>query len=89
MSVNKIVYKPVGVLLSVAAGAMAGAIFRQVWKVAAGGDGEAPHATDEQRGWGEVLAAAALQGAIFGLVRAAVDRAGATGVRRITGRWPA
>ena len=36
-----------------------------------------------------VLAAAAVQGAIFALVRAAVDRAGATGVKRLTGSWPA
>ncbi|MDZ5446995.1 DUF4235 domain-containing protein [Micromonospora sp. 4G57] len=80
-------YKPVGVLLGLAAGTVAGVIFRQVWKVTAG-DGEAPSATDEDRRWGEILAAAALQGAIFAVVRAAVDRGGAVGVRRLTGRWP-
>ncbi|MEH0821641.1 MULTISPECIES: DUF4235 domain-containing protein [Micromonospora] len=85
--IGKTAYKPVGVLLGLAAGAVAGAIFRQVWKVTAG-DGEAPSATDEDRRWGEVLAAAALQGAIFSVVRAAVDRGGAVGVRRLTGRWP-
>ncbi|MEV1290178.1 DUF4235 domain-containing protein [Micromonospora sp. NPDC049679] len=85
--VSKVAYKPVGLVLGIAAGALAGAMFRQVWKVAAGED-EAPGATDEERGWGEILAAAALQGAIFSVVRAAVDRAGATGVRRLTGRWP-
>jgi hypothetical protein len=36
-----------------------------------------------------VLVASALQGMIFALVRAAVDRGGAAGVRRITGTWPA
>lgn len=86
-SINKAAYKPVGVLLGLAAGAVAGAVFRQVWKMTAG-DGEAPSATDEDRGWGEVLAAAALQGAIFSVVRAAVDRGGAVGVRRLTGQWP-
>ncbi|MFG2103743.1 DUF4235 domain-containing protein [Micromonospora echinaurantiaca] len=84
---NRAAYKPVGVLLGLAAGTVAGAIFRQVWKLTAG-DGEAPSATDEDRGWGEVLAAAALQGAIFAVVRAAVDRGGAVGVRRLTGHWP-
>jgi hypothetical protein len=55
----------------------------------AGADLEAhPSATDEERGWGEILAAAALQGAIFALVKAAVDRAGATGVKKVTGEWP-
>ncbi|PZF93035.1 DUF4235 domain-containing protein [Micromonospora deserti] len=86
-SVGRAAYKPVGVLMGLAAGTVAGVIFRQVWKLAAG-DGEAPSATDEDRGWGEILAAAALQGAIFAVVRAAVDRGGAVGVRRLTGRWP-
>lgn len=85
--IGKAAYKPVGVLLGIAAGTVAGMIFRQVWKFTAG-DGEAPSATDEDRHWGEILAAAALQGAIFAVVRAAVDRGGAMGVRRLTGRWP-
>ncbi|MEU9506263.1 DUF4235 domain-containing protein [Micromonospora sp. NPDC048170] len=85
--IGKAAYKPVGVLMGIAAGTIAGAIFRQVWKATAG-DGDAPSATDEDRGWGEILAAAALQGAIFAVVRAAVDRGGAVGVRRITGSWP-
>ncbi|HEV7707594.1 MAG TPA: DUF4235 domain-containing protein [Asanoa sp.] len=84
---GKLVYKPVGILLGVAAGGIAGVVFKQVWKRVAG-DGDAPNATDEERGWGEVLAAAALQGAIFALVKAAVDRGGAVGVKRLTGRWP-
>ena len=36
----------------------------------------------------EVLAAAALQGAIFAVVKAAVDRGGAVGVQKLTGEWP-
>lgn len=86
--VSKVAYKPVGLLLGIGAGVVAGAIFKQIWKVAAGDD-DAPDATDEERGWGEILAAAALQGAIFAVVKAAVDRGGAAGVRRLTGRWPA
>lgn len=84
---SKIAYKPVGLLLGVAAGAVAGFVFKEIWKVAAGDD-DAPNATDEDRGWGEILAAAALQGAIFALVKAVVDRGGAVGVRRLTGQWP-
>jgi len=84
---SKIAYKPVGILLGVAAGAIAGFAFKEVWK-AVSGDDEAPNATDEDRGWGEILASAALQGAIFALVKAAVDRGGASGVRKLTGQWP-
>jgi uncharacterized protein DUF4235 len=84
---GKLAYKPVGLLLGIGAGAVAGFVFKEVWKVASGDD-DAPNATDEDRGWGEILAAAALQGAIFALVKAAVDRSGAVGVRKITGQWP-
>jgi hypothetical protein len=84
---EKVAYKPVGLLLGVAAGALAGIIFKQVWRLAAGDD-DAPNATDEHRGWAEILAAAALQGAIFAVVKALVDRGGASGVRRLTGTWP-
>jgi predicted metal-dependent enzyme (double-stranded beta helix superfamily) len=84
---GKIAYKPVGLILGAAAGAISGLVFKQIWKHVANDD-DTPNATDEDRGWGEVLAAAALQGAIFAVVKAAVDRAGATGVRRATGRWP-
>jgi hypothetical protein len=83
----RITYKPVGLVLGVGAGMAAGLIFKQVWK-AVRNDDEAPDATDEGRGWAEILAAAALQGAIFSVVRAAVDRAGAAGVRKATGQWP-
>jgi predicted metal-dependent enzyme (double-stranded beta helix superfamily) len=83
----KIAYKPVGLLFGAAAGVLSGLIFKQVWKVA-GHDDEAPNATDEDRGWAEILIAAAVQGAIFAVVKAAVDRAGAAGVRNATGQWP-
>lgn len=86
-SFSKAAYKPVGVLLGIGAGMFSGVLFKQLWKLASG-EHEAPSATDEERGWGEVLAAAALQGAVFAVVKAAVDRAGATGMRRLTGRWP-
>jgi hypothetical protein len=85
--VGKLAYKPVGLLLGIGAGAIAGFVFKEVWKVASGDD-DAPNATDEERGWVEILAAAALQGAIFALVKAAVDRTGAVSVRKLTGQWP-
>jgi predicted metal-dependent enzyme (double-stranded beta helix superfamily) len=83
----KVAYKPVGLLLGAGAGMLSGIIFKQIWRIA-GRDDDAPNATDEDRGWGEILTAAALQGAIFAVVKATVDRAGATGVRKTTGQWP-
>jgi hypothetical protein len=83
----KLLYKPVSLLVSVLGGMLATAIFKQVWK-AASGEEDAPHPTDIRRGFGEVLVAAAREGAIFALVRAAVSRAAAEGTRRLTGYWP-
>jgi formate hydrogenlyase subunit 3/multisubunit Na+/H+ antiporter MnhD subunit len=85
--VGKLVYKPVAVLLGATAGAVAGFVFTRLWRVLSTED-SAPEPTDEERAWGEVLAAAALQGLIYAVVRAVVERAGATGVRRLTGHRP-
>jgi hypothetical protein len=83
----KLAYKPFGLVLGAGAGLVSGLIFKQVWKVV-GRDQDAPNATDEDRGWAEILAAAAVQGMIFALVKAAVDRAGATEFSKLTGEWP-
>ncbi|MFE0930870.1 DUF4235 domain-containing protein [Streptomyces mutabilis] len=80
-------YKPVGLALGALSGVLAGSLFKQVWKVP-GHDEDAPDATDEERGWSEVVAAAVLPGAIFAGVKAAVDRGGAAATRRLTGTWP-
>jgi hypothetical protein len=83
----KVAYKPVGLLLGLAASALAAAAFRGVWKQI-GGSEHPPDARDPSNDWVEVVLAAALQGAIFAGVKAAVDRAGAAGVGRATGEWP-
>ena len=83
----KLLYKPVGILVSVIGGVLASTVFKRVWKVTAGEE-EAPKATDAHRGWREVLLAAVLQGAIFALVKAAVDRGDAEATRKVTGTWP-
>jgi hypothetical protein len=84
---QKVALKPVNLALGIAAGALAGMVFKQVWKLASGDD-DAPDAGDEDRGWGEIIAAAAIQGAIFAVVKAAVHRGGAIGAKRLTGTWP-
>lgn len=83
----KLLYKPVGMLVSVLGGILAAAIFKRVWKITARED-DAPKATDAGLGWREILLAAALQGTIFALVKAAVDGAAAEGTRKVTGVWP-
>lgn len=87
MKASKVTYKPVGLALGALSGALAGGVFKQVWKKL-GHEEDAPDATDEHRDWREVLSAAVLQGAVFAGVKAAVDRGGAVAARRLTGTWP-
>ncbi|MFC8042916.1 DUF4235 domain-containing protein [Nocardia sp. NPDC057353] len=83
----KLAYKPLGLAVSVLGGLLANFVFGKIWQSISGED-EAPHATSEDYGWREVLLAAAIQGAVFGLVKTAIDRAGATGFQAVTGTWP-
>lgn len=83
----KVAYKPVGLLAGVVAGAIAHMIFDQVWKRVAHED-EAPDALEQEYPWREVVLAAALQGAIFAVVRAIINRGGAEAFRKVTGTWP-
>ncbi|TVZ96097.1 DUF4235 domain-containing protein [Streptomyces sp. BK340] len=82
-----LVYQPLGFVLSWAGGALAGIAFRKAW-MAIRHEEDAPDALDQDRGWGEILLAAAVQGAIFAVVRSAVDRGGAKAIERSTGAWP-
>jgi len=83
----KALYKPFGLLFSVLGGVLAGALFKRMWRVVTDED-DAPDAKDRERSWHEIVTAAAVQGAIFGTVKALVDRAGAKGFERATGVWP-
>jgi predicted metal-dependent enzyme (double-stranded beta helix superfamily) len=83
----KLMYKPFSIIAGVLGGILAGVIFKQVWKLAAHEE-EAPDSTDVQKSWGEVLIASTLQGAIFALVKTAVDRGAAEATLRLTGIWP-
>jgi len=62
-----------GVASGMLGGLIAGVIFKQTWRLIAGKDDQ-PKASSDEYGWGEILLAAALQGAIFGAVKAALER---------------
>ncbi|MYU05951.1 DUF4235 domain-containing protein [Streptomyces sp. SID8366] len=81
------VYQPIGFVLSWASGAVASLAFKQAWKAIRHED-DAPSALDEDRRMRDILLAAAIQGAIFAVVRSAVDRTGAKAIARSTGVWP-
>jgi hypothetical protein len=83
----KLLYKPFGIIFGLLGGVLASALFGKVWKAVTHQD-DAPDASDEERGWKEILPAVALKGALAGVVRAVIHRGGATGVRSLTGTWP-
>ncbi|AZG48598.1 DUF4235 domain-containing protein [Gordonia insulae] len=87
-TVSKTLYKPLSLVTSILGGVVAGAVFGQIWKRIAD-EPTAPDPKDLRRSNTEVLAGAAVQGLIFGLVRAAIDRAGARGYKAVTHEDPA
>ena len=83
---RKLLYRAVGSGVSVLGGIIATTIFHRIWRVSA--NEEAPSATDPRRSWPEILIAAAIDGAIFAVVKAALDRTIATAARDLIGTWP-
>lgn len=83
----KFLYKPFGIIAGVVASKAAGAIFKKMWTFLAK-ETEMPLALEQERGWTKVVVAATLKGAVFGGVKAFVDRMFATGYFRRTGVWP-
>lgn len=81
-------YKPISMLASVLGGLLATRLFSQVWRVAAGED-HAPSARDPEYSWKQIAMGALVRGAIFGAVKAVIERVGAWTFARATGRWPA
>jgi len=82
----KILYKPFGIVVGMIAGILARQVFNQIWGHI--DDREPPKATTEESSWGQVLGAAAVQGATFAVTKAAVNRGGAKGFQHLTGVWP-
>lgn len=85
----QMLYKPIGIGGSLAAALVARQVFTLVWKHATPGENaDAPRPLDSQYQWRQILVAAAVQGAIFSLVKAVVERGGARAFQKWTGDWP-
>jgi hypothetical protein len=83
----KFLYAPFGILSGILGGLIASTIFKQVWKRISN-EPDPPKARQSEYGWKELLPAAALQGAIFTVVKTVIDRGGARGFQKLTGAWP-
>lgn len=83
----KIAYRPIGLIGSLIASAVAASVFQTVWKKVAHAD-DAPTAMQSEYRLREILLASAIRGAIVAVVKALVSRGGARGFTKLTGAWP-
>lgn len=83
MSAAKTMYKPLSIASSVVGGLIAGKIFTEIWQ-RINPDDEEPDPQDLSRSTREVFIAAAVQGLIVGVVRAALARGQAKGFAALT-----
>ncbi len=85
----KTLYRPFALVFSTAGGLIAARVFSEIWMRATPHHRRrAPTALESQYNVRQVLVAAAVQGAVFGVVKAGIDRAGARAFQRWTGDWP-
>ena len=82
-----LLYKPFGLLMNVLGGLAAAAAYKRLWRALAHEE-ETPRATDPDRSWRQVIAASAMKGAVFAVVKAVSSRSGAAGFASLTGTWP-
>ena len=83
MSAAKSLFKPLSIVSSVMGGIIAGKIFTEIWQ-RMNPDDEEPDPKDLSRSLREVMIAAAIQGLVVGVVRAALARGQAKGFAAIT-----
>ena len=82
----RLIFIPFSIAGSLVAGSIGKRIFTYVWGRV--DEEEAPQPRHRDVSWSKVLIAAALQGAIFRLMRIAFDRGSRTAFYRLLGSWP-
>lgn len=80
---TKLLYKPVGMVFGLAASLAASLMVKQVWRLTTGNK-KTPDPKDPENSWQAVLAGAALEGLVYAVVKAAVERGNAAGVKHLT-----
>lgn len=82
----KVLFIPFSVVGGLLAGFVGKKLFEQLWGVI--DDREPPESEHRDASWGKVIAAAALQGAVFRATKVAVDRGSRSAFESLTGTWP-
>jgi hypothetical protein len=82
----RFVFAPIGILAGLAAGFAAQKGFDLIWSRF--DEEEAPEPEDREVSYPKLLAALAVEGAIFRMVKGMTDRGARLGFASLTGRWP-
>jgi hypothetical protein len=82
----KFLFAPFSIIAGLIAGFLGKKLFEQVWGLI--DDEEPPESEDRHATWPKVIAAAAIEGAIFRATKEAVDRGARTAFANTTGTWP-
>jgi hypothetical protein len=82
----KFLFMPLSIATGLVAGMIGKRLFEHVWSWI--DEEEPPDPKHREATWTKVIAAAALQGAVFRAVRALADRGSRVGFANVTGSWP-
>jgi Protein of unknown function (DUF4235) len=82
----KFLFAPVSIITGLMAGFLGKKLFEQVWGLI--DDEEPPESEHREATWPKVIAAAAIEGAIFRATKQAVDHGARTAFANATGTWP-
>lgn len=82
----KLLFTPISIIGGLIGGQIAKKIFEQIWGVI--DTDEPPKPKHRQATWGKVLAAAAVEGAVFKATKAAIDHGSRQAFAGATGTWP-
>lgn len=82
----KVVFAPIGIGIGLIAGAVARKAFERIWGLI--DDEEPPQPEHREIRWPKLLAALALEGAIFRLAKGVTDHELRRSFAGLTGTWP-
>lgn len=82
----KLLFAPFSIVSGWLAGLVGRKLFERAWALI--DDSDPPLPKQRSAGWPKLLAALLLEGAVFRVVRGAVDHAARRGFTALTGSWP-